>query len=119
MSCRRSASAASLPRLRSSPAKRRASRVTGEWRRAALSSALTLVPGVQAIGSHRSPAPGMPKLRNSGTTPAWMRLLLPDPEPPSTATNWVWRKRSMTSRTWRSRPNSSAASKSRKGRRPG
>ncbi len=108
-----------LPRDFSSRAKRRAKRVMGVRRREARSASLTLVPGVQVSGSHKSPAPLMPKLRSSGTTPAWIKLLLPDPLPPSTATNWLMRRPSMTSRTCRSRPNNSAASKSRKGRNPG
>jgi hypothetical protein len=91
----------------------------GECRRARLSAALTLVPGVQVSGNQRSPAPGIPKLRSSGTTPAWIKLLLPEPDPPSTATNCVACSLSMTSRTWRSRPKSKAASNARKGRRPG
>jgi hypothetical protein len=103
----------------SSAANFHASRVIGVFTLRAWSAAELLVPGVQISGTQKSPASAMPKLRNSGTAPARIRLDLPEPEPPMTATNWVCRSLSMTSRTWRSRPNSSADSPSRKGRSPG
>ena len=122
MSASRSASASGEAAGRSSFANFQASRVIGVWRgwrTSAASATEALVPGVQVIGTQKSPASGMPKLRSSGTTPASTSDDLPEPEPPITATNCVSCSRAITSRTWCSRPSSSDDSWLRNGRRPG